>query len=189
MKSTMICWSLPPAGSLKRSWTDRILGSSAPWEHSYISGYELTVQGRSIAWIQCSSGAGSLIIEIVTCAGLHFDKLLFIGAAGGLTAISAWENCAPGSGVLPVIRPMDISRKISQNLFCSRKVFPNDKASRLSAGSLSCWLSSVFFPGYPGIIETKHSLLAPFRFIQQIANITKPGEIPFYRISSGPLLF
>lgn len=33
-------------------------------EHSYISGYELTGENFSIAWIQCSAGAGSLIDEL-----------------------------------------------------------------------------------------------------------------------------
>lgn len=49
-----------------------------------ISGYEVKGKDFLIGWIQCSSGAGSLIDELATCAYLDFDKLVFVGAVGSL---------------------------------------------------------------------------------------------------------
>ncbi len=65
-------------------------------ERSYVSGYELTAYGRSIAWIQCSPGASSMVDELSTCAELDIDKLVFVGAVGSLTAdIGLGELCTP----------------------------------------------------------------------------------------------
>ncbi len=52
--------------------------------HSYLSGYEIKSKDCLIAWIQCSSGASSLIDELSACAYLNVGKLIFVGAVGGL---------------------------------------------------------------------------------------------------------
>ncbi len=52
--------------------------------HSYLSGYEVKGEDFHLAWIQCSSGASSLIDELSTCVYLDVDKLIFVGAVGGL---------------------------------------------------------------------------------------------------------
>ena len=51
-------------------------------EHSYISGYEVKGKDFLLGWIQCSTGASSLIDELSTCAYLNFDKMVFVGAVG-----------------------------------------------------------------------------------------------------------
>ena len=55
-------------------------------EHSYISGYEVKGDDFLIGWIQCSTGASSLIDELSTCAYLIFDKMVFVGAVGSLVS-------------------------------------------------------------------------------------------------------
>ena len=65
-------------------------------EHSYLSGYEVCDGARRIAWIQCSSGASSLIDELTICARLQFDKLVFVGAVGSLVPeIGLGALCTP----------------------------------------------------------------------------------------------
>lgn len=72
-------------------------------EHSYISGYEVKGKDFLIGWIQCSTGASSLIDELSTCAYLGFDKLVFVGAVGslvpeiGLGALCTPEWCISGN--------------------------------------------------------------------------------------------
>lgn len=64
--------------------------------HSYLSGYEVKGENFLIAWIQCSSGASSLIDELTTCAYLNFDKLVFVGAVGSLVPeIGLGTLCTP----------------------------------------------------------------------------------------------
>ena len=73
---------------------DAEVGTAA--SHSYISGYEITAGGARIAWIQTSAGASSLIDEMSLCAFLDFDKLVFLGAVGSLTAeIGLGAVCTP----------------------------------------------------------------------------------------------
>ncbi len=55
-------------------------------EHSYFSGYEVTMGDKRIAWIQCASGACNLIDHLSLCACLDFTHLIFAGACGGLKA-------------------------------------------------------------------------------------------------------
>ncbi len=65
-------------------------------EHSYINGYEVKGDDFLIGWIQCSSGASSLIDELSTCAYLDFDKLVFVGAVGSLVPeIGLGTLCTP----------------------------------------------------------------------------------------------
>ncbi len=63
---------------------------------NYISGYEVKGEDFLIGWIQCSSGASSLIDELSTCAWLDFDKLVFVGAVGSLVpGIGLGALCTP----------------------------------------------------------------------------------------------
>ncbi len=63
---------------------------------NYISGYEVKGKDFLIGWIQCSSGASSLIDELSTCAYLDFDKLVFVGAVGSLVPeIGLGALCTP----------------------------------------------------------------------------------------------
>lgn len=65
-------------------------------EHSYLSGYEVQGNDFLVGWIQCSSGASSLIDELSTCAYLNFDKLVFVGAVGSLVPeIGLGTLCTP----------------------------------------------------------------------------------------------
>lgn len=65
-------------------------------EHSYISGYEVKGNDFLLGWIQCSTGASSLIDELSTCAYLNFDKLVFVGAVGSLLPeIGLGTLCTP----------------------------------------------------------------------------------------------
>lgn len=63
---------------------------------NYISGYEVKEKDFLLGWIQCSSGASSLIDELSTCAYLDFDKLVFVGAVGSLVPeIGLGTLCTP----------------------------------------------------------------------------------------------
>lgn len=63
---------------------------------NYISGYEVKGENFLIGWIQCSSGASSLIDELSTCAYLNFDKMVFVGAVGSLVPeIGLGALCTP----------------------------------------------------------------------------------------------
>ena len=65
-------------------------------EHSYISGYEVKGNDFLLGWIQCSTGASSLIDELSTCAYLNFNKLVFVGAVGSLVPeIGLGTLCTP----------------------------------------------------------------------------------------------
>lgn len=53
-------------------------------EHSYISSYEVEWDNKRIAWIQIASGGCNLIDHLTVCAQMNFDRLVFLGAVGGL---------------------------------------------------------------------------------------------------------
>ena len=64
--------------------------------HSYISGYEVEWDSKRIGWIQVAAGACNLIDHLSLCAELDFDKLVFIGAVGGLKqGFSVGDLCTP----------------------------------------------------------------------------------------------
>lgn len=95
-------------------------------EHSYISGYEVTAYGRAIAWIQCSSGASSTIDKLSTCAELNFDKMVFVGAVGALTAdIGLGELCTPEWSIAGNLANGYLEEDITQYV-PFQKVYPND---------------------------------------------------------------
>ena len=49
-----------------------------------------------MGWIQCSTGASSLIDELSTCTYLNFDKMVFVGAVGSLVPeIGLGTLCTP----------------------------------------------------------------------------------------------
>lgn len=65
-------------------------------EHSYTSGYELTIGDRIIAWAQTGSGGCNLIDHLTLCVDLDFDKLIFLGAVGGLkNGMNVGDVCTP----------------------------------------------------------------------------------------------
>ncbi len=95
-------------------------------EHSYLSGYELTYHGLSIAWIQCSSGAASTIDEMAACAELNFDKLVFVGAVGALTAdIGLGDLCTPEWCIAGNLANGYLDEDLT-NYVPFQKVYPND---------------------------------------------------------------
>lgn len=68
--------------------------------HSYISGYELMIGQRRVGWIQTSSSAANLLDHLLVCAHLSFDKLVFIGAVGGIHPnFALGDICTPSSCV------------------------------------------------------------------------------------------
>lgn len=65
-------------------------------EHSYTSGYEVRIGDRLIAWAQTGSGGCNLIDHLILCAELDFDKLVFVGAVGGLKkGFDVGDVCTP----------------------------------------------------------------------------------------------
>lgn len=65
-------------------------------EHSYISSYEVEWDNKRIAWIQVAAGGCNLIDQLTVCAQMDFDKLVFLGAAGGLKRnFEVGELCTP----------------------------------------------------------------------------------------------
>lgn len=68
--------------------------------HSYISGYEVEKEGFSAAWIQTASGAGNILDRMSVCLEMNVDKLVFIGAVGGLAeGIQIGELCTPACSI------------------------------------------------------------------------------------------
>lgn len=65
-------------------------------EHSVTSGYRIDRMNRRIAWINCSTGAPNLIDSLCACAELDFGRMLFVGAAGSLSAdFRVGDFCTP----------------------------------------------------------------------------------------------
>lgn len=64
--------------------------------HSYVSGYDLTMGRRRVGWIQTASSAANVLDHLTVCAQLHFDKLVFIGAVGGIDPdFALGDVCTP----------------------------------------------------------------------------------------------
>ncbi|MBU1142282.1 MAG: hypothetical protein KKH92_01410 [Firmicutes bacterium] len=71
--------------------------------HSFTSGYLVEKDNVKIAWIQISSGAGTLLDHLSICGELKFEKLIFIGAVGSLTdKYSVGDLCTPSYSVAGV---------------------------------------------------------------------------------------
>lgn len=95
-------------------------------EHSYISGYEVKGDCFLIGWIQCSTGASSLIDELSTCAYLNFDKLVFVGAVGSLVPeIGLGALCTPEWSISGNLANGYLLEDIRQYK-PFEKVYPND---------------------------------------------------------------
>ncbi len=66
--------------------------------HSYFSGYEVTLEQKRIAWVQCASGGCNLITHLASCLELDFDKLIFVGAVGSLCSdFQVGDICTPAA--------------------------------------------------------------------------------------------
>ena len=97
-------------------------------EHSYISGYEVKGDDFLIGWIQCSTGASSLIDELSTCAYLDFDKMVFVGAVGSLVPeIGLGTLCTPEWSISGNLANGYLLEDIRQYKPFG-KVYPNDPA-------------------------------------------------------------
>lgn len=65
-------------------------------EHSYFSGYEVKMGDCLVAWAQTASGGCNLIDHMILCAELDFDKVVFVGAVGGLKkGFEVGDVCVP----------------------------------------------------------------------------------------------
>lgn len=65
-------------------------------EHSYVSGYEVKMGNYLVAWAQTAAGGCNLIDHLILCAELDFDKLVFVGAVGGLKkGFEVGDVCIP----------------------------------------------------------------------------------------------
>ena len=65
-------------------------------EHSYLSGYEVQMGDKLVAWAQTGSGGCNLIDQLTVCVDLDFDKLVFVGAVGGLKkGFQVGDVCTP----------------------------------------------------------------------------------------------
>lgn len=96
--------------------------------HSYISGYEVKGKDFLVGWIQCSTGASSLIDELSTCAYLDFDKLVFVGAVGSLVPeIGLGCLCTPAWCVSGNLANGYLLENIRDYVPFGR-VYPNDPA-------------------------------------------------------------
>lgn len=95
---------------------------------NYISGYEVKGKDFLLGWIQCSSGASSLIDELSTCAYLNFDKLVFVGAVGSLVPeIGLGTLCTPQWCISGNLANGYLLEDIRQYTPFG-KVYPNDPA-------------------------------------------------------------
>lgn len=76
------------------NWTDFEVKITA--EHSYFSGYEVKMGDKLVAWVQTASGGCNLIDHLIRCADLDFDKMIFVGAVGGLKkGFDVGDVCVP----------------------------------------------------------------------------------------------
>lgn len=76
------------------NWTDFTVTQTA--EHSYVSGYEIQIGEKIVAWAQTGSGGCNLIDHLILCAELDYDYLIFAGAAGGLKkGFQVGDVCVP----------------------------------------------------------------------------------------------
>ena len=97
-------------------------------EHSYISGYEVKGNDFLLGWIQCSTGASSLIDELSTCAYLTFNKLVFVGAVGSLVPeIGLGTLCTPEWSISGNLANGYLLENIREYKPFG-KVYPNDPA-------------------------------------------------------------
>ena len=94
--------------------------------HSYISGYEVNIGSNCIGWIQTSSGACNLIDGLLLCAQLHFDKLVFVGAVGGLKETHAvGDICTPSCSIEGTMASAYLSTD-PRDFTPFETVYPND---------------------------------------------------------------
>lgn len=123
-------------------------------EHSYISGYEVQWNDKSIAWAQTSSGGNNLIDHLMLCTDLNFDKLVFIGAVGGLKpGFAVGDICTPSycidgsfanaylSDDPTVWKPYSVITPSKQEFIeqvRQQAPFPISKASVFCTDSISC---------------------------------------------------
>lgn len=64
--------------------------------HVYVNGYEVKIGDRLIAWAQTGAGGCNLIDHLILCVDLDFDKLVFVGAVGGLKkGFEVGDVCVP----------------------------------------------------------------------------------------------
>ena len=65
-------------------------------QHAYFSGFLVEKEGRRIAWAQTASGACNVLDHVSICAELTFQRMIFAGAVGGLTAdFPVGQLCTP----------------------------------------------------------------------------------------------
>ena len=107
--------------------------------HSYVSGYLVERDGVKIAWAQTSSGAGSLFDNLVICAEMKFKKLIFAGAAGGLSPdFKIGDFCTPAECISGVYIDHYLGERLDKEYRPFSRVYPDpafvDRVSRLSAG-------------------------------------------------------
>lgn len=130
-------------------------------QHAYISGYELQYEDKEsgrvprIAWMQCASGATNLVDHLLACGDLSVKRLIFAGAAGGLTErFEVGDVCTPSAcvcpnfgpeaylrkklpltGVMPVPHIDQDSARIEEAAEVMRTLFPEDE---LKTGTVFC---------------------------------------------------
>ena len=65
-------------------------------QHAYFSGFLVERDGLRIAWAQTASGACNVLDHVSICAELTFQRMIFAGAVGGLTAdFPVGQLCTP----------------------------------------------------------------------------------------------
>lgn len=96
--------------------------------HSYISGYEVEKDGFSAAWIQTASGGGNILDRMSVCLEMNVDKLVFIGAVGGLVDdAQIGELCTPACSIDGTMASGYLQEKV-ENYRPFETVLPPDMA-------------------------------------------------------------
>lgn len=117
-----------PSWDPEKIMADRDVEITCTRKSVYIAGYEVKGDGFLLAWIQCSSGASSVIDELSTCAYLNFDKLVFVGAVGSLVPeIGLGSLCTPEWSISGNLANGYLLEDI-RDYVPFGKVFPNDTA-------------------------------------------------------------
>ena len=89
---------LAPGWKPTKTVTDPAYRVTQLTQHAYFSGFLLEKDGLKIAWAQTASGGCNLLDHGIICGELHFKKVIFAGAAGGLV-----EGFAPGDLCTPEV--------------------------------------------------------------------------------------
>lgn len=87
---------IAPSWKPEKLWKNGSAAITLLHESGVNAGWEVRLGDRLIAWARTGCGACNVIDHLLICSDLNFDKVLFLGAAGGLKkGIEIGDICTP----------------------------------------------------------------------------------------------